>query len=82
MKKNGRLTEEQLERAKCVDSPTGAHHWMIAMAEGPISLGTCKYCGETREFYNVHEYNPQSTDGETTPRSPLAPFGQMRDHRW
>ena len=32
-----------------------AHHWIIATAEGPISLGTCKLCGECREFSNSPE---------------------------
>lgn len=45
MKHKG-LTEEQLARAKCGDSPTGAHHWLI----DKHGLGTCKYCGEERQF--------------------------------
>lgn len=46
MKKHRGLTEAQLERAKCVLSPTGAHHWMI----GEKGLGHCKYCDEGRRF--------------------------------
>lgn len=46
MKKRKGLTPEQLERAKCEDSPTGAHHWVI----GQDGSGYCKYCGESREF--------------------------------
>lgn len=28
------------------------HHWLIPEADGPISKGVCKYCGEERGFSN------------------------------
>ena len=28
------------------------HFWMIEVANGPRSRGECKFCGETRDFYN------------------------------
>lgn len=28
------------------------HHWQIAIANGPISAGTCKLCNEERDFVN------------------------------
>ena len=28
------------------------HHWEIATANGPVSVGTCKNCKETKEFNN------------------------------
>ena len=28
------------------------HFWMIETADGPTSMGTCKYCGEEKEFLN------------------------------
>jgi hypothetical protein len=28
------------------------HHWIIEAANGPKSRGVCKYCGETRDFFN------------------------------
>ncbi|PKB70557.1 MAG: hypothetical protein BZY87_09900 [SAR202 cluster bacterium Io17-Chloro-G6] len=31
------------------------HHWVISPAEGPVSNGSCKVCGETREFKNYVE---------------------------
>jgi hypothetical protein len=35
------------------------HYWEIEVANGPSSLGTCKYCGETREFLNAFPiFNP------------------------
>ncbi len=29
-----------------------AHHWVIDAASGLVSQGTCKVCGEVREFRN------------------------------
>ncbi len=40
------------------------HHWVIERANGPISKGTCRVCGEEREFNNSVE-----TWGGWTPRS-------------
>lgn len=28
------------------------HYWVIGTAEGPVSLGICKLCGQKREFHN------------------------------
>ena len=32
------------------------HFWEIAIAEGPTSLGVCKYCGKTKDFQNFIYY--------------------------
>ncbi len=32
-----------------------AHHWVIDAASGPVSQGTCRVCGESREFKNSAE---------------------------
>ena len=35
------------------------HFWVIDVANGPSSMGTCKYCGEKREFLNAFPvFNP------------------------
>ena len=34
---------------------TCLHHWMIPPADGPVSLGVCQFCRETREFKNSFE---------------------------
>ena len=35
------------------------HYWEIEVANGPSSLGTCKYCGDTQEFLNAFPtFNP------------------------
>ena len=31
---------------------TCVHHWEIAIADGPVSEGTCKLCKMTKEFQN------------------------------
>jgi hypothetical protein len=31
------------------------HHWVIATANGPTSIGECKHCGTQREFSNNPE---------------------------
>ena len=28
------------------------HYWIIEEATSPISIGICRHCGATREFYN------------------------------
>lgn len=38
--------EENLVKGQC------KHYWMIEVADGPMSRGMCKYCGEAREFFN------------------------------
>ncbi len=35
------------------------HYWVIEVANGPTSYGTCKFCGEKKEFYNAFpDFNP------------------------
>ena len=35
------------------------HFWVIEVANGPSSMGECKYCGEKREFQNAFPtFNP------------------------
>jgi hypothetical protein len=43
------VTAEQLARAKCINSPTGAHHFDMSWPEGRY-IGTCRYCNEVREY--------------------------------
>ena len=31
---------------------TCCHHWIIEMANGPISRGVCQNCSESRDFTN------------------------------
>ena len=53
--------------------PKCGHYWIIEVANGPSSLGTCKYCGETREFLNAFPtYNPlrKNSSPLTLPKLP------------
>ena len=35
------------------------HFWVIDVANGPSSLGKCKFCGEKKEFFNAFPtFNP------------------------
>jgi hypothetical protein len=50
--------EEKTEKQAC------HHFWVIEVANGPSSIGTCKYCGETKEFFNAFPtYNPLKKNG-------------------
>jgi hypothetical protein len=35
-----------------VEIPTCRHHWIIEPPQGSTSRGTCKVCGEERDFRN------------------------------
>ena len=52
------MSEVTTERRTC------SHHWVIQPADGPVSLGVCKFCRETREFRNHldnWEWNPHGS---------------------
>lgn len=38
-----------------VTQSTCCHHWIIETADGPVSLGFCQFCFETKEFKNSLE---------------------------
>ena len=49
------------------------HFWEIEVANGPTSIGKCKACGQTKEFYNAFpEFNPmkRSNNPLTLPELP------------
>jgi hypothetical protein len=53
--------------------PACGHYWIIEVANGPRSLGKCKYCGETKEFLNAFPtYNPlrKNSNPLTLPKLP------------
>jgi hypothetical protein len=64
--------EKEKSQAK-PSKPACGHYWIIEVANGPRSLGTCKYCGETREFLNAFPtYNPLKKNSSplTLPKLP------------
>ena len=38
-----------------IQQTTCEHYWIIDAANGPTSIGTCRKCGEQREFSNSIE---------------------------
>ena len=46
------LAESSPESLEFDAAPTCCHHWIIEMANGPISRGVCQKCFESREFKN------------------------------
>ena len=52
---------ERKEKAKCHESPTKVHRWILGQQNGtPIIEGICRYCLEIKSF--------SSSEGETTRR--------------
>ena len=42
--------EPETEEIPCL--PNRAHHWLIEPPSKRISVGTCKYCGSEKDFFN------------------------------
>lgn len=55
-----KIKENEKEKTPAKEKkPACGHYWVIEVANGPSSIGTCKYCGDTREFLNsLPAYNP------------------------
>ncbi len=52
IKEKEKISEEKVKA-------TSHHFWVIEVANGPRSVGTCKNCGETMEFFNAFPtFNP------------------------
>ncbi len=49
------------QRSRLPSAPdTCRHHWVIQLADGPISLDICKFCHEAREFENsLYAWDPE-----------------------
>ncbi len=45
------------------------HHWMIEAPNGPTSLGTCRDCGEAREFKNSIQITSWESEGNHANRN-------------
>ncbi len=55
------------EEVQSVEVQTCCHHWEIEPAEGPVSLGVCRICHESKEFKNsIESYEaPRPNQGQT-----------------
>ena len=61
------VSEAVEEVVEEVEVQTCCHHWEIEPAEGPVSLGVCRLCHESKEFKNsIDTYEaPRPTQGQT-----------------
>ena len=41
-----------LEEKKSAATTDCRHYWVIEAADGPVSRGVCRFCGEEKEFQN------------------------------
>jgi len=48
----GTAVQEREAAVVLVEGPQCRHHWLIESPHGATSWGTCKHCGERREFSN------------------------------
>jgi hypothetical protein len=54
------------------EAKTCCHHWDIQPAHGPVSLGTCRNCWQTREFVNsIEDWSFDPSLGERTTVDPV-----------
>ncbi len=56
------MTQQTTELEEPVE-PDCAHHWAIQSPNGPTSHGTCKRCGETKEFKNSIKITSWESEG-------------------
>ena len=69
-----KVKEKETEKQQTETSAeTCGHYWVIEVANGPTSMGECKYCGAKKEFYNAFpDFNPlrRSTNPMNLPEMP------------
>ena len=59
MKQNIKERNEENVLDENLSEDTCAHFWDIEPANGPSSQGTCRNCGETKDFFNAFpDLNP------------------------
>ena len=65
-----------LQTAETPVTQSCCHHWIIQTADGPVSLGVCKNCYETREFKNsIEDWSFDQLPGERkTPDAAINDF--------
>ena len=62
------MTTESMEQAAALEAQCG-HHWVIESPNGPTSTGTCRRCGEIREFKNSIQITSWESEGSHLHRS-------------
>ena len=68
---NGAPTPEISVDGEQTEAPECCHHWDIETADGPISVGVCRNCLETRDFKNSIDAEWYHVPGEPKPLDPV-----------
>ena len=55
-------TQEEMETTEVLE-PECNHHWIIESPNGPTSVGSCRICGEIREFKNSIQITSWESEG-------------------
>ena len=56
------MTQQEIEVLEPAESDC-PHHWLINSPDGPTSTGTCRTCGEIREFKNSIQITSWESEG-------------------
>ena len=62
------MTQPTAEWADYTESDC-SHRWAIESPTGPTSYGTCRHCGETREFKNSIQITSWESEGSHANRN-------------
>lgn len=63
-RRNATAKQQRLDKPEDFQvEDTCVHHWVIESPNGPTSSGTCKNCGDIRDFRNSSESLSWTTDG-------------------
>ena len=70
------MPSRRRRRTTFVPDPSGCEHfWMIESPNGPTSKGSCRVCGETRDFVNYLESSAWTSSGMTIQQLSEAELG-------
>lgn len=64
-----RIGESAADSSCPENAKGGGHHWAIESPNGPTSFGTCKRCGEHREFKNSIQITSWESEGSHANRN-------------
>jgi hypothetical protein len=63
MAENAVLDAPEAGAEAVAEAPTCKHHWVIESPNGEFSRGSCKVCGEEKQFRNSTPDNVWESDG-------------------
>ena len=56
------MTQQETEAVEVLEDLCN-HHWIIDSPNGPTSTGTCRVCGEIRDFKNSIQITSWESEG-------------------